>query len=174
MQFIGGCDSMVYNMCVTIVRRARVCMCVCVRVCVRMCVCVCVCECVCVCGGGVRWLSGQGAGLVIRRLLVRFSAVPNDVVSLGKALHPTCLGGNVPVLWIRASAKCQCNTRTHFWKVLYLPDCPRTIPGGGTFRLVRPFLTVQLVLYSILETQLCIWNTWNILSIQEENNKTTK
>ena len=24
----------------------------------------------------------------------------NDVVSLGKALHPTCLGGNVPVLTV--------------------------------------------------------------------------
>ena len=40
---------------------------------------------------GVRWQSG--IGLVIRRLLVRFLAVPNDVESLGKALHPTCLGG---------------------------------------------------------------------------------
>ena len=34
----------------------------------------------------------------------------SDVVSLGKALQPTCLGENVPVLtvsriWIRASAK---------------------------------------------------------------------
>ena len=40
-----------------------------------------------------RWLSGSGVGLLIRRLLVRFPAVKNDVVSLGKALHPTCLGG---------------------------------------------------------------------------------
>ena len=36
--------------------------------------------------------------------------VPNDVGSLGKALHPTCLGGECPstyckLLWIRASAK---------------------------------------------------------------------
>ena len=38
---------------------------------------------------------------VIRRLPVRFSAVPkNDVVSLGKALHPICLRGNVPVLTV--------------------------------------------------------------------------
>ena len=29
--------------------------------------------------------------------------VPNDVVSLGKSLHPTCLGGNVPVLTVRRS-----------------------------------------------------------------------
>ena len=34
----------------------------------------------------------------------------NDVVSLGKALHPTCLGGECPCtdcksLWIRVSAK---------------------------------------------------------------------
>ena len=29
--------------------------------------------------------------------------VPNDIVSLGKALHPTCLGGNVPVLTVSRS-----------------------------------------------------------------------
>ena len=29
--------------------------------------------------------------------------VPNDVVSLCKALHPTCLGGNVPVLTVSRS-----------------------------------------------------------------------
>ena len=46
---------------------------------------------------GVRWLSSEGVGLVIRRLPDRFPAMPNDVVSLGKALHPTCLGGYVPV-----------------------------------------------------------------------------
>ena len=28
---------------------------------------------------------------------------PNYVVSLGKALHPTCLGGNVPVLTVSRS-----------------------------------------------------------------------
>ena len=27
----------------------------------------------------------------------------NDVVSLGEALHPTCLGGNVPVLTVGRS-----------------------------------------------------------------------
>ena len=32
---------------------------------------------------GVRWLSGEGVGLVILRLPDRFPAVPNDVVSLG-------------------------------------------------------------------------------------------
>ena len=31
---------------------------------------------------------------------VRFPTVPNDVVSLGKALRPTCLGENVPVLTV--------------------------------------------------------------------------
>ena len=46
------------------------------------------------------WL---GIGLVIRRLLVRFPAMKNDVVSLGKALHPTCLGENVPVLTVSRS-----------------------------------------------------------------------
>ena len=30
-------------------------------------------------------------------------AVQNDVVSLGKALHPTCLGENVPVLTVSRS-----------------------------------------------------------------------
>ena len=57
----------------------------------------------------IRWLSGEGVGLVIRRSLVRFPAIPNDVVFLGKALHPTCLGGSLCTycksLWIRASAK---------------------------------------------------------------------
>ena len=56
----------------------------------------------------------QEYGLRIRRLLVRFPAVPNDDVSLGKALHPTCHRGECPCrecpctycksLWIRASA----------------------------------------------------------------------
>ena len=31
------------------------------------------------------------------------------------------------------------------------PDGPRSIPGGRTFWLVRPFFGVQLVLYSILD-----------------------
>ena len=30
----------------------------------------------------------------------------NDVVSLVKALHPTCLGGNVPLFTVSRSAKC--------------------------------------------------------------------
>ena len=37
------------------------------------------------------------------RLPVRFPTVINDVVSLGKALHPTCLGENVPVLTVSRS-----------------------------------------------------------------------
>ena len=62
----------------------------------------------------VRWLSGEGVGLVIRRLPDRFPAVPNDIVSLGKAHHPTCLGRNYTYcksLWIRASTKCKCKSR---------------------------------------------------------------
>ena len=51
----------------------------------------------------VRWLSGEGVGLVFRRLPDRFPALPNNVVSLGKALHLTCLGGNVPVLIVSRS-----------------------------------------------------------------------
>ena len=55
--------------------------------------------CVCVClRQGVRWMSGVGARLVIRRLRDRLATKPNNVVSFGKALHPTCLEGNVPVL----------------------------------------------------------------------------
>ena len=38
-----------------------------------------------------------------RRLPFRFLSVQNDVVSLGKALHPTCLRGNVPVLTVSRS-----------------------------------------------------------------------
>ena len=43
-----------------------------------------------------------GVGLLIRRLLVRFPTMQNDVVSLGKALHPTWLG-DVPVLTVSHS-----------------------------------------------------------------------
>ena len=32
-----------------------------------------------------------------------FQAVPNNVVSLGKTLHPTCFGGNLPVLPVSCS-----------------------------------------------------------------------
>ena len=57
---------------------------------------------------GVRLQSGEGVGegvgLVIRRSPDRFPAVPNDIVSLGKALHSTCLT-YCKSLWIRASAK---------------------------------------------------------------------
>ena len=52
---------------------------------------------------GVRWLSGLGIGLLIRRLPVRFLAVKNDIVSLGKAFHPTYFGGYVPVLTVSHS-----------------------------------------------------------------------
>ena len=41
-----------------------------------------------------------GSRTIERRLLVRFPAVQNDAVSLGKALNPTCLGENVPVLTV--------------------------------------------------------------------------
>ena len=37
------------------------------------------------------------------KLAIRVLAVPNDVVSLGKTLHPTCLGENVPVLTVSRS-----------------------------------------------------------------------
>ena len=55
-----------------------------------------------------RWLSGDGVGLVIRRMPDRFPVVPNYVVSLGKALHLTLLASGgmsyCKSLWIRASA----------------------------------------------------------------------
>ena len=37
-------------------------------------------------------IGGQVAEWLWSRVMVRFPAVPNDGVSLGKALHPTCLG----------------------------------------------------------------------------------
>ena len=77
----------------------------------------------------VRWLSGEGVGLVIRGMPDRFPAVQNDIVSLGKALHPTCLGGKCPCaycksLWIRASAKCiarafDCRSRGCRFKICF-------------------------------------------------------
>ena len=51
-----------------------------------------------------------GSQAINQKVAGSIPAVSNNVVSLGKALHPTCLGENVPVsLWIRASAKCKCN-----------------------------------------------------------------
>ena len=44
-----------------------------------------------------------GSRAIIRRLLVQFPAVQFDVGSLGKALHPTCHGENVPVLTVNRS-----------------------------------------------------------------------
>ena len=43
----------------------------------------------------VKFTHTQGIGLLIRRLPVQVT-LPNDVVCLGKALHPTCLGGECP------------------------------------------------------------------------------
>ena len=49
----------------------------------------------------VRWLSGEGVGLYKSEgCWFDSPTVPNDVVSLGKALHPTCLWENVPVLTV--------------------------------------------------------------------------
>ena len=62
-------------------------------------------------GKGVRMAERLGnRAIYIRRLPVRFPAVRNEIVSLGNALHPTCLGGMslyFQSLWIRASAKCK-------------------------------------------------------------------
>ena len=52
-----------------------------------------------------------GNRLLIGRLSVQLPTETNDVVSLGKAFRPVCLGGNVPPctycksLWIRVFAK---------------------------------------------------------------------
>ena len=44
---------------------------------------------------GNRAIDQKVAGLI--------QAMPDDVVSLGKAFHPTCLGGNVPLLTVSRS-----------------------------------------------------------------------
>ena len=44
---------------------------------------------------GSRAMNQKVVGLIL--------AVPNEVVSLGKSLHPTCLGENVPVLTVSRS-----------------------------------------------------------------------
>ena len=67
---------------------------------------------------GVRWLSGQGVGASNQKVTGwNPGHDKNEVVSLGKPLHPTCLGGECPCtycksLWIRASAKCKCGAFT--------------------------------------------------------------
>ena len=48
-------------------------------------------------GTGVQMVEQLGKRAIIRR----FPAVPNDVVSLGKALHPTCLGGERPCTYCK-------------------------------------------------------------------------
>ena len=48
-------------------------------------------------------LMAERLGLLIRRLSVRFPAVRNDIVSLGKTIPSTCLRGNVPVLTVSHS-----------------------------------------------------------------------
>ena len=64
--------------------------------------------------GGVRWLSGEGVGLVIRRLLVRFPDRAKWRCVLGQDASPYLPQGECPCtyckwLWIRASAKCKCS-----------------------------------------------------------------
>ena len=58
---------------------------------------------------GVRWLSGKGIGLLIKRLPVRFPAAQNDVVFFGQGTSPYLPRGECPCtyyqsLCIRASA----------------------------------------------------------------------
>ena len=60
---------------------------------------------------GVRWLSGYGIRLSIRRLPARFSAATNDVVSLGNTspyLPQECPCTYCKSLRLRVSAKWQC------------------------------------------------------------------
>ena len=52
---------------------------------------------------GLRWLSGQGVWLFNQKVAGSIPSCANDAVSLGKALHPTCLGDNVPVLTVSHS-----------------------------------------------------------------------
>ena len=44
-----------------------------------------------------------GNRAINRKVAGSILAVPNDVVSKGKAFHPTCVGGNVPVLIVSRS-----------------------------------------------------------------------
>ena len=58
----------------------------------------------------VRWLSGEGVELVIRRVPDRFPAVPKWRCVFGQGTSPYLLRGECPCtycksLWIRASAK---------------------------------------------------------------------
>ena len=43
------------------------------------------------------WLGNQAINQKVAGLI---PAKQNDVVSLGKVLHPTCLGGNMPVVTV--------------------------------------------------------------------------
>ena len=47
------------------------------------------------------WLGNRAINQKVARSIL--PAMPNDVVSLGKALHPICLGENVPVLTVSHS-----------------------------------------------------------------------
>ena len=62
-------------------------------VCVGMCECVyvyvCVYKCVCACVQGSERLGSRD---INQKVAGSIRAVHNDIVSLGKALHPTCLG----------------------------------------------------------------------------------
>ena len=50
--------------------------------------------------GVAEWLGNRASNL---KVASSSFAMPNEVVSLGKALHPTCLGGNVPLLTVSRS-----------------------------------------------------------------------
>ena len=49
------------------------------------------------------WLSGEGVVLVIRRLPDRFPAVPNNIVSLGKTLHPYLPRGGMSLYLLKVA-----------------------------------------------------------------------
>ena len=82
---------------------------------------------------GVRWLSGKGIGLVIRRLHVRFLAVKNYVVSLGKAFYPTFLGGMSLYLLYVALNKSVC----------YMTKCMVFVINGD--KVIKKDLNPQIV-----------------------------
>ena len=50
-------------------------------------------------GMGLRWLSGYGIG-TNQKVAGSILAAQNEVVSLGKALNPTCLGGRGVSLYL--------------------------------------------------------------------------
>ena len=99
-----------------------------------------------------------GNRLLIRRLLVWFPGVQNDVVPLGKALHPTCLWECTCTywksLWIRVSAKwLNVNVESPYLRVSddYLNLC---------FKDFSSHLSCDLILIKSINNYLWDYDIW--------------